>query len=88
MSEQKILDLPNYKTSPQYSEAERTALEWADAMTLSHLDTTDELFERLRQFYSDDQIVELSAVVAFENFRSKFNHAMRVPSIHHWRGQP
>lgn len=54
-------------------------------MTLSHLDTTDELYTRLRQFYSEDEVVELTAVVALENFRSKFNHALRIPSQGFWR---
>lgn len=79
--------LHDYENSPLYTEPERAALAWADAMTLSHLDTTDALFTRLKNCYSDDEIVELTAAIAFENFRSKFNNAFRVPSLGFWQPQ-
>ena len=85
VSEEKILALPDYATSPHYSDAERVALEYADAMTLSDREVGDELFARLRRFYDDDAIVELTAVIAWENASSKFNRALRVPSQGLWR---
>jgi len=57
--EEKILALPDYATSPLYGAAERVALEYADAMTLSDREVGDELFDRLRRFYDDDALVEL-----------------------------
>jgi alkylhydroperoxidase family enzyme len=60
-------------------------MEYADAMTITGRDTSDELFARLRQHYSDDALVELTAVIAWENSSSKFNRAMRVPSQGLWR---
>jgi alkylhydroperoxidase family enzyme len=47
-------------------------------MTLSGQDVSDEMFGELRRHLSDEAIVELTAHVAFENFRSKFNHALRI----------
>ena len=85
LSEEKILALPDYATSPHYSDAERVALEYADAMTLSDREVEDELFARLRRFYDDDALVELTAVIAWENASSKFNRALRVPSQGLWR---
>ena len=79
VSEEKILALPDYATSPLYNEAERVALEYADAMTLSDREVDDELFARLRRFYDDDALVELTAIIAWENASSKFNRALRVP---------
>ena len=61
------------------------ALEYADAMTITGRDVSDELFARLRRHYSDDTVVELTAVIAWENSSSKFNRAMRVPSQGLWR---
>ena len=61
------------------------ALEYADSMTLSGREVTDELFARLRRFYDDDQLVELTAVIAWENASSKFNRALRIPSQGLWR---
>lgn len=61
------------------------ALEYADSMTLSGREVTDELFARLRGVYDDDQLVELTAIVAWENASSKFNRALRIPSQRLWR---
>jgi alkylhydroperoxidase family enzyme len=85
VSDEKILALPEYATSPLYGEAERAALEYADAMTLSDREIDDELFARLRRFYDDDALVELTAIVAWENASSKFNRALRIPSQGLWR---
>jgi alkylhydroperoxidase family enzyme len=85
VSDEKILALPDYTTSPLYSEAERVALEYADAITLSDRDVDDDLFARLRRFYDDDALVELTAIIAWENASSKFNRALRVPSQGLWK---
>lgn len=84
LSEEKILALPDYATSPLYSEQERTVLEYADGMTITGRDVSDELFERLRAYYAEDALVELTEVIAWENASSKFNHALRVPAQGLW----
>jgi alkylhydroperoxidase family enzyme len=84
LSEEKILALPDYATSPLYDEAERAALAYADAMTLSDRDVDDALFARLRRHWDDDALVELTAVIAWENASSKFNRALRIPSQGLW----
>ena len=48
-------------------------------------DVDYELFDRLRQFYDDNALVELTAAIAWENASSKFNRALRVPSQGLWR---
>ena len=63
------------------------ALEYADLMTITGKDVDDEFFSRLREFYDADQIVELTAVIAWENASSKFNRALRVPSQRLWQRQ-
>lgn len=88
VSEEKILALSEYATSPLYDDAERVALEYADAITLSDLEVSDDLFARLRRFYDDDALVELTAIIAWENASSKFNRALRVPSQGLWRRSP
>lgn len=85
VADEKIEALPDYATSPLYSEAERVALLYADCMTITGREVTDELFARLRQFYDDDAIVELTAIIAWENASSKFNRALRVPSQKLWK---
>lgn len=81
----KISALGSYSTSPLYSEAERVALEYADCMTITEREVSDELFVRLRHYYDDDAIVELTALIAWENASSKFNRALRVPSQQLWK---
>lgn len=84
LSDEKILDLDDYAASPHYDEAERAALAYADAITLSDQDVDDGLFARLRAHFDDDQIVELTATIAWENASSKFNRALRIPSHGLW----
>jgi alkylhydroperoxidase family enzyme len=77
--------LPDYATSPLYDEAERVALEYADGMTISGREVDDALFARLRRFYDDEALVELTAIIAWENASSKFNRALRIPSQGLWK---
>jgi alkylhydroperoxidase family enzyme len=85
ISDEKINALQDYATSPLYSEAERVALEYAECMTITGREVSDELFARLRQFYDDDALVELTEIIAWENASSKFNRALRVPSQNLWK---
>ncbi len=83
--DEKIWALPEYATSEWYDERERTALEYADSMTITGHDVTDELFAHLRSFFDDDALVELTEVIAWENASSKFNRALRIPSQRLWK---
>ena len=56
------------------------ALAFAEAMTITGQKVTDELFADARRHFSEAQLVELTAAVALENFRSKFNVALGVES--------
>jgi alkylhydroperoxidase family enzyme len=85
VSDEKILALADYATSPLYTEAERVALEYADAITLSDREVDDDLFARARRFYDDDAMVELTEIIAWENASSKFNRALRIPSQGLWK---
>jgi alkylhydroperoxidase family enzyme len=86
VSDEKILALDEYATSPLYEEKERVALQHAERMTKTDQDVDDELFSRLRLFFDEDALVELTAAIAWENSSSKFNRALRVPSQRLWRG--
>jgi alkylhydroperoxidase family enzyme len=77
-SDEKIAALASYATSDLFSEAEKVALELADRATELPHDVSDELFARVRQHYSDPEIVELAYIVAMENFRARFNRTLRI----------
>jgi alkylhydroperoxidase family enzyme len=85
VAEEKIAALESYATSELYDAGERIALEYADSMTITNRDVNDDLFARLRSYYNDDEIVELTATIAWENASSKFNRALRVPSQRFWK---
>ena len=61
------------------------ALEYADAMTDTAKDVDDALFARVREHYGEEQIVELTMLIAWENASSRFNRALRVPSQDLWK---
>jgi len=85
VSDDKIAAVTDYANSDLFTPEERLALEFADAMTITGRDVSDEFFERLRVLFDEDALVELTATIAWENASSKFNRAMRVPSQQLWK---
>ena len=76
--EERLAAVANWRDSGLFTEAERVALEYAERMTITGQNVDDALFARLKQHYSESQIVELTAAIALENFRSKFNPALGI----------
>lgn len=68
-----------YHTSPLYTEAERIALDFAIAAASVPNAVDDELFARMREHWSDDQIVEITAVVSLFGFMNRWNDTMATP---------
>jgi alkylhydroperoxidase family enzyme len=79
-SEDKLRQIESAATSALFDDAERAAIAYAEAMTITGQRVGDELFARVRTHFSEAQVVELTAAVALENFRSKFNVALGVES--------
>ena len=75
---EKLADVTTWRDSKLFSEAERLALEYAERITYTDQSVDDAFFARLKQHYTEAQIVELTVVVAFENFRSKFNPPLGI----------
>ena len=63
----------SFRGSDLFSASEKVALELAEAMTYTPQQVTDDLFHRVEEHYTQAQIVEMAAVIALENFRSRFN---------------
>jgi alkylhydroperoxidase family enzyme len=63
--------------SDLFSERERAALIYAEAITLANT-VSDDIFESVRRHFNDDEIVELSAVITFEICVAKFNRALEI----------
>lgn len=77
-SEAKCDELPNWRESKLFTEQERAALNYAERMTFSDQGVDNACFTQLRQFFSEDDIVELTALIAFQNMSSKFNSALDI----------
>lgn len=76
--EAKLSEVATWRDSRLFSEAERVALEYAERVTITDQNVDDAFFSRLNHHYTDAQIVELTAAIAFENYRSKFNPSLGV----------
>ena len=74
----KLTAVTSWRDSDLFSEPERLALEYAERMTITGQSVDEALFDRVKQHYSEPQIVELTAAIAFENFRSKFNPPLGI----------
>jgi alkylhydroperoxidase family enzyme len=76
--EAKLLAVMSWRDSGLFSEPERLALEYAERMTITGQSVDEALFAALKRHYSEAQIVELTAAISFENFRSKFNPPLGI----------
>lgn len=76
---EKLLALPRFEGDPLFTERERSALAWAETLTFTSRQVDEPLRRRLRASFTDDEIVELTALVAFQNMSAKFNFGLEVP---------
>src|ERR1051325_9244732 len=76
--EDKLQAVDRWAEHPGFTPRERAALGYAEMVTISPNDITDEQFAELRRHFSDREIVELTLQAAFENFRARFNRALRI----------
>ncbi len=66
-------------TTARFDKREQTALAYAEAMTRTDQQVDDGAYGQLRKHFDDDGIIELTALIAFQNMSSKFNSALAVP---------
>jgi alkylhydroperoxidase family enzyme len=78
--EAKAAAVMRWRDCDLFSETERLALEYAERITFTDQKVDDEFFVRLKRHYAEAQIVELTAAIALENFRSKFNPTLGIES--------
>ena len=66
--------------SSPFNKKERLTIELAEAMAKTPTEISDELYNRLREEFSEEQLLELSAQIAFENYRARLNRVFKVES--------
>jgi AhpD family alkylhydroperoxidase len=79
-STEKVEQLERWRESSVFSEVERAALEYTEAVTITGRQVSDEIMADLRRHFDEDGIVELTGLIAFQNLSSKFNSALDVPA--------
>jgi AhpD family alkylhydroperoxidase len=80
VTEQQLRDFHTYRESNAFSPVEKLVMEYAEEMSKANVQISDELFARLREHFDDSQLVELTAAIAIENFRARFNNALDIPA--------
>jgi alkylhydroperoxidase family enzyme len=79
IDEKKLAAVWEYRMSPLYTEAERVALDFAIAAASQPNDVTDALFTKLKQHWTENQIVEIVGVIALFGFLNRWNDTMATP---------
>ncbi len=78
-SEEKLAGLERYKDSDLFTDREKAAINYAEVVTLSNKQVTEQDRVWLAKYFSEDEVIELTGLIAFQNMSSKFNAALGVP---------
>jgi len=78
VTEAQLRDLPAYEESAAFSPLEKLVLDYAVAMTKTPVEVPEALFAQLGQHFTEAQLVELTAAIAWENYRARFDHAFGI----------
>lgn len=78
ISAEQLADLPRYRESDRFDETEKLVLDYAAAITATPSGVDDHLFAALRSRFDERQLVELTAAIAIENYRARFNWAFGI----------
>lgn len=78
VTEAQLQDLAQYQESPAFSALEKLVIDYAVAMTRTPVEVPDPLFAALEQHLTNAQLVELTAAIAWENYRARFDHAFGI----------
>ena len=81
LSDEKLHAVRGDDRSP-FTDAERLVIELADAMVTAPSNIPDDLYARLTKQFSEEQLMQLSAQLAFENYRARWNRVFEVESDH------
>jgi alkylhydroperoxidase family enzyme len=78
--ENKLAEIHNFRESPRFDERERAAMDFCEQVTRDDLEVSDECSARLREHFTEPEIVELTFIIGYQTFASKFAKAYRLPS--------
>jgi alkylhydroperoxidase family enzyme len=87
LSDDKLLAVLSDDRTP-FNETECLVIELANGMTDTPANVSDDLYERLRKQFSEEQLMQLGAQIAFENYRARWNRIFDVESDNLYTPQP
>ena len=79
LGDEELLALPNYRSSNLFTDREKVALDYAVAVMRTPVEVTDELFARMREHFTEKQMVEITALLTLVNL-DRFNAAFGIGS--------
>jgi alkylhydroperoxidase family enzyme len=79
VSAEKLADVCDYRGNPRFSEREQAALEFCECTTRDDLEVTDACLARVREHFTEPEIVELAFIAGYQIFASKFAKAFKLP---------
>ncbi len=85
LSDEKLRAVLDDDRTP-FSDTERLVIELADAMTDTPSNVSDDLYARLRNQFSEEQLMQLGAQIAFENYRARWNRIFNIESDNLYQG--
>jgi alkylhydroperoxidase family enzyme len=80
ISDEQLGEIAAFETSRHFDQREKAVLRYAEGMSRTPADVADEVFDQLATFFSAEHIVELTTAIALENFRARFNCALKIES--------
>ena len=80
VTDAQLRDLPTYAESAAFSALEKLVLDYAVRMTKTPVEVPESLFATLREHFDAAQLIELTAAIAWENYRARFDHALDIGS--------
>jgi alkylhydroperoxidase family enzyme len=75
---EQVLALTDHRAGDAFDELEKLVIDYAEGMTSTPVDVSDELVAALREHLDPGQLVELTATIALENYRARFNWALGI----------
>lgn len=75
---EKLAEILSFRESPWFDERERAALEFCEQVTRDDLEVSDACVARLREHFAEPEIVELTFIIGYQTFASKFAKAFRL----------
>ncbi len=79
--------MADWRNSPSFTPAEQAALEITEAMSFTPATVTGEMYAEAQNHFSEEQLVELAATIAMENYRARMNRVFLIESEGRYQSQ-